>query len=147
MLYELIYRSLGFKEMDTDELDDLLKFSNTSNQAHGITGMLLYHNQEFLQVLEGEQDDVRSLYHRIVADDRHHLAHVIQEGTIEERGFGQWTMGFVDTRNTRLNVSENYTNFLKDGILTASRKNPTICKQLLEYLRDAFLPASTISLY
>ncbi len=144
MLYELIYRSLGFKEWDTEELSELLEISKIRNREAGITGMLLYHNQEFMQLIEGEREAVLSLYREIVKDDRHHLVHVIWEGYIQERGFDDWTMGFVDTREHKLSLPEGHTNFLEDGILTGSRKNPTVCKCLLVHLRDTLTIAPTI---
>jgi|ETNmetMinimDraft_22_1059887.scaffolds.fasta_scaffold00177_10 hypothetical protein len=144
MLYELIYRSLSCQEKDRESLDSLLTLSRWKNEQVGITGMLLYHGQEFLQILEGDQASVKNLYKRIEGDKRHHGAHVVWEGEIDERGFDAWTMGFIDARSQSLGLPAGYSNFLKDGKLSCANDTPTLCKQILVHLRDTLLIAPTI---
>ena len=52
----LIYASSATKAMSQDELKALLAKARTNNQRDNITGMLLYNDGNFLQVLEGEAE-------------------------------------------------------------------------------------------
>lgn len=95
-LYQLLYQSEALLPFDTPELLALLHQSRTHNAAHDITGLLLYTSDgRFLQLLEGEQAAVHTLYYqRIARDPRHFSCRVLREGPCQERTFGAWAMGF-----------------------------------------------------
>ena len=67
-LHEIIYVSLATHEMKQAELLALLDQARVHNEAHGITGLLMYHRQEFLQLLEGERDELLRLLKKIYQD-------------------------------------------------------------------------------
>ena len=50
---QIIYISSAAKKMDDDDLLDILKTSRENNKKNDISGMLLYDNGSFIQVLEG----------------------------------------------------------------------------------------------
>jgi hypothetical protein len=57
--------------------------------------MLLYKNQRFMQVLEGEREDIEEIYYeRICKDDRHEGVVQLMGRPTEERDFPDWSMGF-----------------------------------------------------
>jgi len=95
-LYYLIYMSTASKPMTYDALTDLLSDARLHNVHNGITGMLLYQQDTFMQMLEGEEGDVRSLYARISQDKRHKGLHIVHEGHTDKRIFDDWSMGFVN---------------------------------------------------
>ena len=70
-LHELIYVSLADHAMALDVLRDLLTRARDFYRTHGITGLLVYRNREFMQLIEGERDALLSLYERIEHDARH----------------------------------------------------------------------------
>lgn len=103
MIYSLIYISKAVALMSDKELEQILQVSKTFNEQHHITGMLLYvegyfltmKEGRFMQVLEGTESDVRYLFEeKICKDPRHQSIIVLQSGTIRERNFNDWTMGF-----------------------------------------------------
>ncbi len=57
--------------MDEDALNALLDEARTSNAQHNITGLLLYVEGHFAQVIEGNADDITQLSENIKRDDRH----------------------------------------------------------------------------
>jgi hypothetical protein len=65
------YLSRATEPMSAEQLLSLLLQSRLNNAARGITGMLLYGNQTFLQVIEGEAGVVDALVERIGTDMRH----------------------------------------------------------------------------
>ena len=78
-------------ELDTVLLDICTK-AKRNNPNHGITGVLFYHNGNFLQLIEGEKEELESLMSIVGKDTRHsNITRLIDE-TIEGRGFADWDM-------------------------------------------------------
>jgi hypothetical protein len=94
ILFTLVYVSIASQKMTDDDLLSILKKSREYNQAHGITGLLLLRDHIFIQVLEGEEDEIESLYEKIRLDPRHYNPLLIFKREIPERRFGEWAMGF-----------------------------------------------------
>jgi len=95
MAYQLIYVSASTTSLSEDHLSDILEVSRRRNSASGITGMLLAHDGNFFQVLEGPREEVSSCYGRILTDPRHKDAVVLTKHDISARSFADWAMGFV----------------------------------------------------
>ena len=93
-LIHCIYTSAASREFETEELAELLRASRENNARLGLTGMLLYAEGTFFQVLEGQPDVVDELYTKIKRDRRHEQVTLIIKETIDERYFDDWTMGF-----------------------------------------------------
>lgn len=91
-----VYVSAAVKPFAQTQLRELLSKARTFNSSAGITGLLLYHNLSFFQVLEGEEADVSALYASIERDKRHDRVLLLSKQVAEERNFGAWSMGFVD---------------------------------------------------
>jgi hypothetical protein len=96
MLVRLLYASRAATPLTTPVVDSILAQSRAHNPKLGITGMLCYSEDLFLQVLEGGRDEVCELYNTIVRDDRHSNVRILRFDEIAERRFGSWTMGHVD---------------------------------------------------
>lgn len=94
-LYSLIYRSRAAAPFDEAALTELLQHARQSNQQRHLTGLLLHHQDQFLQVLEGPEAVLKELYARIEADSRHQHVRTLAYGPIEERMFPDWRMGFA----------------------------------------------------
>jgi uncharacterized Fe-S cluster-containing MiaB family protein len=80
-------------DLSPAELQTLLDECRRSNAKSDITGMLLYLNGSFFQVLEGGRNVVEALYKKIAADRRHKRATNIILEPIAERAFAAWTIG------------------------------------------------------
>ncbi len=136
-LHEIIYVSLASRELTAEELAQLLDKARAHNAANGITGMMLYHRREFLQLLEGEQAVVQALYDRIAADPRHQQLRKIWDGPIRERGFPDWGMAFVAPDELALRGKPGYRDLLDQGL--QHTPGDSTGKKLLLSLRDDFL--------
>lgn len=98
MPYRLIYSSEATAEMGRADLEQMLEESRLRNVKRGITGVLVYTDGVFLQVLEGERDDVDDLMASLRRDPRHRNVTVIHE---EETGgciFPTWRMAYLSPR-------------------------------------------------
>ena len=72
----------------------LLEHARRNNEKAGVTGMLLYKDGNFMQVLEGEERVVQALSAKIGRDPRHEKMVTLLEGPLAEREFSDWSMGF-----------------------------------------------------
>ncbi len=93
-MYHLVYTSHASGPFAEEDLLSLLKECRTFNRDHGITGMLLYIQGKFIQVLEGARPGVTELFDRIAADTRHQRVTVVLTGESDHRLFRDWSMGF-----------------------------------------------------
>lgn len=112
-LHCLVYVSLANQEMSDSHLQSMLKKAREKNHGLAITGMLLFRDGFFMQALEGEQKDIENLFETIAKDSRHRDVLLINNKTIKERGFPDWTMGFNKIDDKNIDAIEGYTNFLK----------------------------------
>jgi len=93
-LIELSYLSEAVSDMSFLGLMGLLESARALNQKSGITGILLYDNQQFGQVIEGERADVMKAWRRIQDDKRHHRVELLEIREITERNFPDWLLRF-----------------------------------------------------
>jgi hypothetical protein len=110
-LYQIIYHSLASDDgMSPEALAALLRQARAYNQAHRLTGLLLYANRtkEFVQVLEGPRDEVQQIYQKIAGDPRHKHAFVLHEGEAAGRMFPDWRMGFAWANPQDLRATTGY---------------------------------------
>ena len=77
-----------------------------NNKLHDITGVLLYHCGNIIQLFEGPCDRTKQLLHNIKKDKSHSRFQVLLHEPITTRSFQEWEMGFV-TKD-----SEYYNKFL-----------------------------------
>lgn len=93
-MFHLLYTSHAAAPFSESELIDLLKRSRTFNLKNHVTGMLLYLEGKFMQVLEGDKKIVLSLYDKIKRDPTHTRVTTVIEGDSPTRVFKDWSMGF-----------------------------------------------------
>ena len=143
-LYQIIYHSLAAGEgMPPDALASLLRQARAYNQAHRLTGLLLYatDTKEFVQVLEGSQAEVQRLYAHIAHDPRHKHAFVLHEGQEEARMFPDWRMGFALAAAQDVRTMTGYFPLVTEP---AHQRPPGLAvhapEQLRRFLADFALP-------
>lgn len=97
-LVQLVYVSAAAVPFSNEELDALLSLARENNSSLDVTGILLFTDQTFFQVLEGDPVVVQGLYEKIEADRRHNNVLMLAKQDIADRNFGDWSMGFVRDR-------------------------------------------------
>ncbi|MDO9101625.1 MAG: phosphate-starvation-inducible PsiE family protein [Candidatus Nitrotoga sp.] len=144
-MIRLTYASTTNQEWSPEELLGLLKQSRTNNGAKNITGILLYSNGTFFQVLEGDEATVENLYTTIEKDPRHKNCTLIEKLNITERAFPYWSMGFEKIEPKELRKMEGLNNFFEHDFTPAgfaSHKN--IIGPLLTHLRSKLVKQVSI---
>jgi hypothetical protein len=96
MLVRLLYASRLAEGAGAEVIESIMAQSRAKNPAHGITGVLCYAGDVFMQVLEGGRAPVNALYNRIARDERHREVVLLHYEEVAERRFGGWTMGQVN---------------------------------------------------
>ena len=136
-MIRLTYASTALKEWSPEELLKLLKECRTNNGAKNITGILLYANGTFFQVLEGDEATVNSIYGIIEKDKRHKDVTIIEREKIAERAFPYWSMGFEKIDAKELSKMDGLNDFFEHDFTPSgftSHKN--IIGPLLSHLRS-----------
>lgn len=137
-MFRLIYVSTARELMSNDALLEILTKAREKNSKLGVTGMLLYKDGNFIQMLEGDEDVVRSLYDTISHDDRHFDSIAIVEEPAQERMFSEWTMGFRNLSDPQLQSLPGFSSF---NSLDLSHKEaaPDVaaCIEILKFFRDS----------
>lgn len=109
-MIELVYYSFSEKEISSKIIDDILKIAHNNNPKKNITGCLLYHNKIFLQILEGEKQNVLSLFETIKKDNRHNNVTLIKTENVNNRMFPGFSMAFDELNNNE----HKMTQFIKN---------------------------------
>ena len=109
MLVRLLYASRAKAQLDHTTIDAILDKSRCNNRCNGITGILCYSDDLFIQVLEGGRDAVCELFNTIVGDERHTNVRLLSFEEIPERRFGAWTMGQVNIAKVNPSVLLKYS--------------------------------------
>ena len=119
----LIYISTSVKLFDDIDLKEMLEQSRITNKDRGITGVLLYNKGTFIQVLEGEEEQINATFEKIKADPRHHNIIRMKSGKITERNFTDWWMGFTTSFSSNLNKLPGFINPAKKDFLHQYNSN------------------------
>lgn len=114
-LKQLIYCSDARKAMDPMALRSILDLARTRNAELGITGMLLYSNAHFIQVLEGESDVLDALYSKIANDSRHDHVRTLMSLSLKARDFPNWSMAYRAVSEADLQAHPQLNDFFSPG--------------------------------
>lgn len=68
------------------------------NMLSGLTGILLYEDNTFMQILEGEAEVVEEVFRKIQRDPRHRYVTELHAVQAESRLFGEWPMAFMSRK-------------------------------------------------
>lgn len=113
-MYELTYKSSAHTEINNKDIDDILNAANRFNSENKITGCLVFYDNHFIQILEGERNIVKKLFSKISLDPRHTNVQLISENIKDTRFFSDWNMVFTDISKNESQTVEvkNYANNL-----------------------------------
>jgi hypothetical protein len=93
MLSQLVYVSNRKANCNQEEIEKILESCKKNNPPLNITGVLLYSDQKFIQLVEGEYKVINDLYDKIKTDPRHDQTRLISMGPIQAKAFPSWHMG------------------------------------------------------
>jgi len=94
VVFQLIYTYALREDIGPIELNKIADSAQHQYKNIGVTGLFLFKDGSILQILEGEQDVVESLYKRISKDPRVSNLLLMIKRHAEKREFPNWLMGF-----------------------------------------------------
>ena len=95
MRYAISYVSSVSHTLSNDQIQEVLDYSRNWNIEHNITGILLYSEGNFFQVLEGDKDLLQSLFSRISMDERHRNLITLFRKEVSETKFNTYKSDFI----------------------------------------------------
>ena len=112
-LFHIGYVSTESSTLSEDNLIAILEEARISNERSDITGLLLYREGSFYQVLEGTNSAVTTTFEAIKDDQRHKDVRVLFEEDTDTREFPDWRMGFLNLNNADLEMISGFSDFLR----------------------------------
>lgn len=135
-LIQIIYASSAWQLLSEDEILNILEVSRENNAKRNITGILLYKDGNFLQVLEGDEEAVTRLYQTIERDQRHKGLILLAKRKIAEREFPDWSMGFVNLGTIDPASVPGYSSILNEPFDSATfAQRPSLATKFIEVFR------------
>ncbi len=134
-MFYLIYASSAEHLLNDEELRLIHEDSMRGNTTKDITGFLLYRGGNFMQLLEGDEQVIRSLFASIRIDPRHKDIYVLKEGTRPDRIFKDFAMGFVNM--DKVPGLPSYREFMNDSLNSLRfRQDGRLALRLLESFNE-----------
>lgn len=138
VMHQLVYLSSARMLFSREGLLVLLDKARHNNLRDGITGLLLYKGGDFLQVIEGEEADVRRTFARIATDARHGGIEVLVDEPVAQRSFADWSMGFRDLSEAEVQTLPAFSGLMNDPHLPLRlAADSTVCRTLIDFFRHA----------
>ncbi len=137
-VFGFMYQCQEAEPLSEAEIAEILEVSRRNNESRGITGMLLYRDGRFLQVLEGDKAPVLDLVKTIRRDPRQKAFTVLYESEWP-RLFAGWFMDFRKLVGRSTAVSGLSLNDGNDADLAAvlSRAPLRVRKRLVTFAAGA----------
>jgi hypothetical protein len=109
MLSQLVYVSNRKVNCTEEEIGKILASCKKNNPSLQITGVLLYSDTKFIQMVEGDAKVITGLYDKIKLDNRHSNTMMISYGPIKEKSFPSWHMGARKIAGSQVDFKTNIT--------------------------------------
>ena len=126
--------------------------SNDNNKHKDITGNLVYNGGVFLQLLEGDKEQIKALYDIIAQDERHTKVNLIYFEPAQYRLFKKWNMRLVDLEVEQSKDLRGIRDILKNMDARGKVNNIAVpvlilkeFSQLQQHLKFIFIPELSIS--
>ncbi|MGD1915054.1 MAG: BLUF domain-containing protein [Phycisphaerales bacterium] len=125
-IFQLVYVSVSSRPMVDQELHAIQTAAVKNNRTNDVTGVLLYNNGCFLQLLEGSRDALAKTYGRIATDSRHVRPSVLYYQRAEKRVAESWSMGVLnmDRLTSRSSIEDLLERFRAESEAVTSNEKP-----------------------
>lgn len=111
-MLSLIYVSTANTLVDDPMVRQIAGAAAENNAKHGVTGLLAYNTRNFMQLLEGEGDDVLAIMRAIENDERHANIVYIRQDLRETRECPNWSMRSLMTPLTGIGSAKVFSGLL-----------------------------------
>ncbi len=95
ILVSMTYASSANPDVSAKDFNEILQQAKENNAVNGITGMLIFNKNYFLQTLEGPRAQINRLLYSLIADTRHHDLQIIETRELKHRDWAKWSMNYA----------------------------------------------------
>ncbi len=115
MRFAISYVSSANRNLNQDEVAELLDQTEIRNNNEGVNGLLIYSSGNFFEVIEGEETKVKDLFENIKEDPRHRNIMMVFEKEIDKPLFDDNKANFIskNIKYSQMKV-ENFLYYIKD---------------------------------
>lgn len=114
MRYAISYVSTAHVDLHQQEVEDIMRQTNEYNNGREITGLLLYNERSFFQLIEGEKKTIRDLYEKIAQDSRHRDIIKFLEKPVTRPSFDGYMTDFItDTNKFDRSQLKQYLHYIE----------------------------------
>ncbi len=115
MRFAISYVSTANRDLNQDEVAELLEQTEIRNNNEGVNGFLIYSGGNFFEVMEGEESKIKDKFKNIKKDPRHGNIMMIFEKEIDKPLFDDKEANFIseNTKHSQMKV-ENFLYYIKD---------------------------------
>ena len=113
MIYSLAYVSYAADNLTQEQINQVFNFTVNWNIDHKISGFLVHNNRNFVQLLEGDKNEIKDLFSRIAIDKRHKDIFLILEQEMPQRAFDGYKSGFLISDSRLHTELKDYLDYLK----------------------------------
>ncbi len=92
MLKRIVYVSKAKRELSKKNINDLVYNARFANKQNNITGCLIFYDEIFIQLIEGAEHKMNTLFDSILNDDRHYDIKIIDDSVVKTRFFFDWNL-------------------------------------------------------
>ncbi len=140
---EIAGDKLGLSNGKLDQIvDDAARF----NRNAGVTGVLLFDGERFLQYLEGPEDGLSVAYSRVLGATSHSDIVELQQGRVGQRRLPFWPMRWLPVQHEELRTisQADWTRFNQRGGTDAQNATAMdrLCSMVDGYAVAALEPSS-----
>ena len=112
ILVSMTYASRANPDVSAKDFNEILQQANENNAENGITGMLIFNKNYFLQTIEGPRAQINRLLYSLIADTRHHDLQVIETREVTHRDWAKWSMNYASPTQANAAVYLKYSTTL-----------------------------------
>lgn len=115
MRFAISYVSTANRDLDQEEVAELLKLTEIRNNKEAVNGLLIYSGGNFFEVIVGEETKIKDLFKNIKLDPRHRNIMMVFAKEIDKPLFEDSEANFIseNTKHRQMKV-ENFLYYIQD---------------------------------
>ena len=125
ILISMTYVSRANPDVSAKDFNEILQQAQQNNAANGITGMLTFNKDYFLQTIEGPRAQINRLLYSLIGDSRHHDLQLIETRELNHRQWSKWSMNYASPTeaNSAVYLKYSTTTAFNPYLLNAEAAN------------------------
>ncbi len=139
-VFQLLYTSTAQQALSQSELDAILESAQRNNAKVDVTGFLIFDGTSFIQLLEGDEQNVQTVYQKIMGDPRHSQVEPLLQDIKPTRSLSNWAMAYtqLDTEGRRQSGGSMDASNARE-LVSMLKQNATPMRLIIaEFLSAAF---------